>query len=174
MLHVFWNYLAAMKALISTMILLCMLQTGRTQDSIAGRRIGSPMPAFMLRLPNETYFYQKDLNPKKHTVLMIFSPDCDHCIQQTRALTDSIRLFNNTQFILSTTLPMERLKDFYQSFNLSQHRKQLVAGRDVLFFFSKYFENHFLPFIAIYDPRQQLKVVFEGNVTMKTLLTHTN
>lgn len=163
-----------MKSWFTLWFFLHGILTAMASDSIPARLANEKMPAFTLLQADSTYFFQKDLSTKKHTVIMLFSPDCDHCQSQTRALTDSLALFSNTQFVMSTTLPFDRLKDFYRTYNLVRHKKQLKVGRDFLFFFSKYFQNHFLPFIAVYDSRQNLKAVYEGNVSMKELLRITN
>ena len=163
-----------MKHWFSLWLFLHGIFPAMASDSIPARLANEKMPAFTLLQADSTYFFQKDLSTKKHTVIMLFSPDCDHCQSQTRALTDSMTIFSNTQFVMSTTLPFDKMKDFYRAFQLEKHKKQLKVGRDFLFFFSKYFQNHFLPFIAVYDARQNLKGVYEGNVSIKELLRITN
>jgi thiol-disulfide isomerase/thioredoxin len=132
------------------------------------------LPDFKLLLPDSvTNFYTEHLDPKKTTVLISFSPECDHCKLQTKEIIEHIEEFKDVQFVMATTLPFGTMKAFYDEYKIASY-KNIFMGRDVLYFFPKYFRNHSFPLLVVYNKKQQPIHYFDGGVSITELIKATN
>lgn len=128
-----------------------------------------PLPQFSILLADSlTWYTKKDLSQKKKTIIMVFSPDCDHCKHEIELIKKNIRQFSGTQIVMATTLSLEKMKDFYNRYDLGRY-KNITVGRDTRYFFPSYFKVQFLPFMAIYDKNFKLLKTFEGTTKWEEL-----
>ncbi|MBX2922633.1 MAG: redoxin domain-containing protein [Chitinophagaceae bacterium] len=122
-----------------------------------------PLPQFSIVLPDSTTIYTKDQLPKgKKVILILFSPDCDHCKHETERIKKNIDLFKKSHIVMISTMPFEKIRGFSKEFSLDQY-KNIVVGRDPKYFLAGFYKIHYLPFIAVYDKKQQFIKSFEGN-----------
>lgn len=130
----------------------------------------STIPAFTLyRAPDSTSFTREDLKKNKNTIFIVFSPDCSHCQNEAKMITENIKQFKNTQFVMLTYLPYDEMIAFYKVFRIYKY-PQITMGRDTKFFFPIYFGVRNLPGIYIYDKKGHFKKSFEGDVKPETIL----
>ncbi len=128
------------------------------------------IPEFTLyKAPDSTAFNREDLKKKRNTIFIVFSPDCSHCQHETEMLTQNMKRFKNTQFVMLTYLPYQEMMDFYNHYHIANY-PEITMARDVKFFFPVYFRVRNLPSIFIYDKSGHLKKSFEGDVKPETLL----
>lgn len=120
------------------------------------------LPPFELKGLDGRKIKRDDLAKNRGTILMFFSPDCNHCLQQMDWMKQAKEELKPYNFILATYQPLEDLKGFYQSYKLEEW-KNIYIGRDEKYFLPPYFRIRNLPFIALYDKKGQLISVFEGN-----------
>jgi hypothetical protein len=161
-------------------ILLMMATTTATvfafpqlTDSIPAHLKNLALPDFKIILPDSTNFYTENLSKKKITIIIYFSPECEHCIHQTEELIQNIDRFTTTQIVMATTLPFEKMKMFYTKMNIAKYRN-IIMGQDVLFFFPKYYQNHYLPGIAVYNKKRALLNFYDGGVKTEELIKLVN
>ncbi len=139
-------------------------------DTIPAHLQNLRLPDFKLLLTDSsTSFYTEQLSKKKTTILMSFSPDCDHCKNQTKELVENIQKLRSVQIVMATTYPFEMMKQFYTDYQISNY-KNIIMGRDVLYFFPKYYRNHYLPLITIYNKNGELIHYFDGGVPTAKLI----
>ncbi len=139
-------------------------------DSIPKHLLNLPLPDFkILLVDGKTNFYTENLSLDKNTMIMYFSPECDHCRYQTKELIKHIEQFSEVQIVMSTVLPFEKMKQFYDDLKIGQY-KNIIMGRDVLFFFPKYFRNQYLPGIAVYDKNKTLLNFYDGGAKTEELI----
>lgn len=142
-----------------------------------------PLPPF-LRLPDvpsyklllmdsARYAYKYQLKKDMPVVVVYFSPDCDHCREETRRITDSMKLLKKVQFVFASYAPFAQVKKFYEEFQLAKY-KNLVFGRDEQFFFPRFYDVKYTPFVAVYGKDWKLLRVFEGGSTVAKLLATLN
>ena len=127
------------------------------------------LPPFELKGLDGKAIKRDNLLKNRGTILMFFSPDCNHCLQQMdwmKQVKEELKAYN---FVLATYQPLEELKGFYQSFRLDEW-KNIYIGRDEKYFLPPYFRIRNLPFIALYDKKGQLISVFEGNTKTDLIL----
>jgi thioredoxin-related protein len=155
---------------LSLFAVLNLSASAKSLDTIPQHLKNLKLPDFKLLLPDSvTNFYTEELSTKKTTILMSFSPDCDHCKQQTKEIIQNINQLKDVQIVMGTTLPFGMMKAFYEEYKISSH-KNITMGRDVLYFFPKYFQNHYLPLIAIYNKKGELLHYFDGGVSTSELI----
>ncbi|HRO45039.1 thioredoxin-like domain-containing protein [Agriterribacter sp.] len=131
-----------------------------------------PLPQFSILLTDSVTWYTKnDLPRKKKTVIMLFSPDCEHCKHETELIKKNISQFSGTQIVMVTPMPFAKMQEFYEHFELHKF-KNITVGRDPKFFFSNYFKVHYLPFFAIYDKNYKLLKTFEGSTKLEDLVKY--
>ncbi len=146
------------------------VSAGSSIDSIPAHLKNLRLPDFKLLLPDSsTNFYTENLKPNRYTILISFSPECDHCKQQTQEITEQISRFKNAQIVMSTTLPFGMMKDFHKAYKIASF-KNITMGRDVLYFFPKYFRNHYLPLIAVYNKKGELIHYADGGMPTAELI----
>jgi thiol-disulfide isomerase/thioredoxin len=122
----------------------------------------------ILLMDSVTFAYKYQLKKNKPVVVIYFSPDCDHCKTETKQITDSMKLLKNVQFVFTSYGKFEEMKKFYEEYGLSRF-KNIIYGRDVMFFFPRFYDVKFTPFVAVYDKDWKLVRVFEGGTTVAKL-----
>ena len=159
-----------MRNVLLILSLFTATQVFAANDSIPQPLKNLKLPDFKLLLPDSaTNFYTEQLSSKKTTILISFSPECDHCKQQTKEIIENIERLKNVQIVMATTLPFEMMKAFHAEYKIASY-KNIIMGRDVLYFFPKYFLNHYLPLIAIYNKKGELLHYFDGGVSTTELI----
>lgn len=144
-------------------------QTDSAQENAPYLRYPT-IPEFTIyKAPDSTAFTREYLEKKKNTIFMIFSPDCSHCQNEAKMLTQNIKQFKNTQFVMITYLPYDEMMAFYRVYHIANY-PQITMGRDTKFFFPVYFRVRNLPSLFIYDKNGHFKKSFEGDVKPETLL----
>lgn len=128
-----------------------------------------PLPQFKVALnADNKLFTEKDLPKGKNVMVMLFSPDCDHCKKETEIITKNIAQFKNTHILMITSQPFDKIAEFSNKFEL-QHYKNITVSRDDKHFFPVYFKIKYFPFLAVYDKKRQFKKSFEGDTKLETL-----
>ncbi len=159
-----------MKSLIFIIAVFSSLTTSASVDSIPAHLKGLKIPDFKLLLVDSvTNFYTENLDAKKNTLILLFSPDCDHCQHQTEDIIKNTDAFKNTQIVMTTVLPFPMMKAFYERYQLSKY-KNIIMGRDVLFFFSPYYRSQYTPYLALYNKKGELIFTNDGQVKIETLI----
>ncbi|MDX2046690.1 MAG: hypothetical protein SFU87_07870 [Chitinophagaceae bacterium] len=160
-----------MKRIILLLVVVIISETAAAQnDSIAPYLRVPVLPQFsILKTDSVTWITKTDLKTGIPTIIMLFSPDCDHCQKQTEIITANIKLLGNTQIVMTTYQPMEKMRWFNEKYGLAKY-PNIYLGRDVKYFFGPFFRIRFAPFIAIYDRSESLFKVYEGGAKIDKLL----
>lgn len=142
------------------------------KDSSAPAYTHFPLPQFSVLLPDSaTWYTKKDLPKNKKTLIMVFSPDCEHCQHEVELIKTNISKFKRTQILMVTPIAFDKTKKFYDKYELSNF-SNIIVGHDPKFFFTGYFKLRMFPFIAIYDKKYNLVKTFEGAPKMDDLLEY--
>lgn len=128
------------------------------------------LPHFDLLKSDSTTLYSSGaIEKNKPLLLILFSPDCEHCQKFTKSLLDSINYLRDFSIVFATNDPIERLKAFESHFGTKSY-PNIVLGRDVNYFFPRLFKNQPPPIIAVYNKEKALKNIFYGAPTIKQIL----
>lgn len=126
------------------------------------------IPPFSLQAPDNSTFTREDLPKHRKTIIMYFSPDCDHCKHQTEDLLKNMDRLKGVQIVMATYQPFEEMVAFYKEHEISKY-PSIKMGRDTKFFFVPYYKISNLPYLALYDAKGDLIKTFEGNVSIAKL-----
>lgn len=121
------------------------------------------LPPFTLLGVDSQSFTREDLQKHKKTLIMYFSPECDHCKHQTEDMLKDIDKLKEIQIVMTTYDPFEEMATFYRSYNLAKY-PNIKVGRDTKYFFGPFYQFHRLPYQALYDEKGKLITTFAGNI----------
>ncbi len=95
---------------ISLLILSFSAVSAQDQESVtkAGYLKFPTIPPFTLIGIDSTKFTRDKLAKHKKTMIMIFSPGCDHCRHQTDSMLANIDQLRDVQILMSTYQPFTR------------------------------------------------------------------
>jgi len=128
------------------------------------------VPALQLLLSDSTTKYTKENLPKKKPVLIIlFSPDCEHCQHEAEQIVANKENLKNIQIVMATTYPIYKMKAFSEQYGLSQ-MENVVVARDPFYILPSFYEIRNLPYMALYDKKGKLLQTFEGSVGIDKIL----
>ena len=122
-------------------------------------------PPVKLMLPGNATFTKADLPKKKPVMLMVFSPMCEHCKQETEELITNIALFRRSVIVMATMMPYDSMMTFREKYKLDQF-ENIIVGQDFQFFLPTYYMITNLPFLAFYDKKGRLISSFEGSLPL--------
>lgn len=129
------------------------------------------LPAFnILLLDSSTVFNTYNVPQGKPTVLMFFSPDCDHCEMQTDSILKHMDAMKNVNFYLFTPLSLAQTRVFYNKLGLKKY-PNITVGQDSQFFFPAFYGTSYVPYIVVYDRNKKLVKGWEGGVKIPELLS---
>lgn len=162
-----------MKKTLLSLLVLTISFAGLAQTEPATeapyKRFPTP-PPFKLLLPDSTtHFTKDDLAKKKAVLMMVFSPDCDHCQHETEAIIKHIDELKKVQIVMATLLPFQKMKEFYVKYDL-QRFANIKVGKDMNYMLSSFYDMHNLPFLAFYDKKGNLIEGIEGALPIEKVI----
>ena len=127
------------------------------------------IPSFkLINVADSSIFTKDNLKKKKATIIMMFSPDCEHCQAETKELTAKIGLFKKAQIIMASPLDFNYLKEFYNEYKIADY-PTITMGRDPIYFFGTFFKVRSFPSIFVYDKKGNLKNSFIGSTFVEDI-----
>lgn len=128
------------------------------------------LPNFsILQEDSTTWYTARDIKKGVPVIIILFSPECEHCKKQASLMTKNMGELRNTEIIMSTFQPIYKMKDFVRQYKLYQY-PNVHVGRDVKYFFGPFFRVRSAPFLALYDKNRNLITVFEGDTKVEKIL----
>lgn len=127
------------------------------------------LPAFKLLMQDsETVFNTYAIPEGKPTLLMFFSPDCDHCQMVTDTLIKHIDELKDVQIYMLTPMSLTAIKGFYEKMGLKKF-KNIVVAKDYEIFFPRFYKAYYVPFLVAYDRHKKYVKSFEGGGKFKDI-----
>lgn len=127
-------------------------------------------PSVRLLLPDNTGWELKAKMQKgKQLMIVVFSPDCDHCKHETEELVKNIDKFKNIQIVMATPLDLNKMNAFIKHYQLNKY-PNITVGRDNAYALPVYYDIKNLPFHAFYNANKQLISGFEGQMSVASIL----
>jgi thiol-disulfide isomerase/thioredoxin len=155
-----------------TLFILVAFSAFSQADSISAppfQRYPTVPPVKLLLTDSLTYFTKEDVSKKMEVLVMLFSPDCEHCQHETEQIIKHIDEFKDVQIIMATTLPFDKMKDFYKKYELNRF-SNIIVGRDGAFMLPVFYNVRNLPFLGLYNRKKDLITVFEGSIPVERIL----
>jgi thiol-disulfide isomerase/thioredoxin len=147
-----------------------LVKTGFAQGDSTPIYLRFPtVPPFSItKVSDSTTFSKADLAKRKATLIFVFSPDCEHCQQETAAITAHINLFKKAQIIMASPLEHRILKKFYDEYKIADH-PNIIMGRDPSYFFGTYYGIKSYPAIFLYNKKGDFVKAYDGNATVQQI-----
>lgn len=129
------------------------------------------LPNFKFNAVSGGAFTKANLKQGLATVVILFSPDCEHCQQQAKWIREGASKFsNNVQFVwVSFEENIELIRNFPVKF-LNGVKTPMYFLQDPNLEFDKYFGDSEVPTVLIYDSKGQLVKAFRSEVEVDKLL----
>lgn len=128
------------------------------------------VPPFRLLLSDSTTWVTKeDLPEKKAVLVIVFSPDCEHCKHETEEIIRRIDDFKKISIVMATPMAHAKMKEFVSQFGL-QRFPNIIVGRDVNFMLPVYYDMRNFPFLGFYNKKGDLIEGFEGSLPIDQVL----
>lgn len=153
-----------MKKISSLAFALIWVLTSFAQQQTDYQKKGAPMPNFYVNKTDGGYIIPSQLKKGKPVMIMIFSPQCEHCAYIIDSLKTVRNDVKNTQLIF---VAEERNKEYMQGFmeatkikgdaffkNIGTNKGELIYA---------IYTNKILPQITFYDAGHKLVKIFDGN-----------
>ena len=155
--------------LFCSFLLVMMTGVFAQSDSLKAPYLRFPtIPLFTLLKSDSSKITRDDLLKNRKTMIMYFSPDCDHCQHQADSMLASISKFQDIQIIMATYQPIEEMRVFYKKYKIANYQN-IKMGRDMHFFFPPFFKIANLPFMILYDKKGKLITTFEGTTPINKI-----
>jgi thiol-disulfide isomerase/thioredoxin len=133
------------------------------------KRFPQNLPLQLLLPDSTTKFTREDFARKKPVLLMLFSPDCEHCKHETESIIREMERFKKIQIVMATTAPLDRMREYIASYGLDKYNN-IVVGKDVNYLLPVYFDLKNYPFLAFYNGKKELIDVVEGALPIEKVL----
>ena len=151
----------------------------QTNTAVAGSDTLAPyqktpyIPSFKIQTPDSSWFSKSNLQPKKPTLILYFSPDCGHCQLETEELLSKMKEFNNLQIVMITSRPFEDMANFADHYKIKRF-PAIKIGTDPARLVTRFYDVKFTPFSAFYNKKGTLVKVYEKGIDMEELANLVN
>lgn len=130
-------------------------------------------PFNILAVDSATWITKDDIKKNRLTLIMFFSPECEHCKHQMQDILAQFEKFKDIEIVMATFQPFEEMKTFYNYYRISEH-PNIKMGRDEKYMLPPYYKMQSLPYLALYDKKGNYITHFEGNQKVETIMNAFN
>jgi cytochrome oxidase Cu insertion factor (SCO1/SenC/PrrC family) len=145
------------------------LNTAFSQEVVAPFKKNPHIPSFRLETVSHGEFKTEKLKKNVPTIIIFFSPSCEHCIHQMDAMMKRPTDLKKFQIVMATYQPIEELVEFDKKYNLAKH-PNFITGRDVDYFLPPFYQVANFPHFVYYDKSEKLIGSSEGNISVDDIL----
>lgn len=142
--------------------------TAQTDTTLLYKRFPI-VPSFkLINIADSTIFTKDNLKKKKPTIIMMFSPDCEHCQAETKDILANINLFKKAQILMVSPIDFKYMKEFYTEYKIANYPNITIA-RDPTYFLGTFYKIRSFPSIFVYDKKGNLKNSFIGSTFVEDI-----
>ena len=122
----------------------------------------SKLPSLnLLYTDSLTVFNTNKIPEGNPTILIYFSPDCEHCQAETQDLLTNMNSLKNVQLYFITTATIIELKKYCQDFHFEQYNN-IIAAKDYQYDFYRIYKVTSFPYLVIYNENKELVKLYKG------------
>lgn len=113
------------------------------------------LPPLEILLSDSSTIYTKQQIPKdKPVIVMVFSPDCSHCQDETKDMIAHMEELKDVHIVMITMQPLWMMKDFIAKYELAKY-SNIVIGKDIHYFTPGFYNLRNIPFMALYNKKRE-------------------
>lgn len=139
-------------------------------DTLAPYQKNTAIPPFSIQMPDSSWFSKVNLQPKKPTLILYFSPDCGHCQLETEDVLSKMKELSNLQIVMITSRPFEDMANFAEHYKISRF-PSVKIGTDPSRMVTQFYAVKFTPFSALYDKKGKLVKVYDKGIDFPELIS---
>lgn len=130
----------------------------------------SNLPAFSItKVPDSSRFDKVNLQKNKAVIIMVFSPDCEHCQVRIKEIMANIKLFKNIQLLMLSNLGYTYINRFYKEFNINKY-PNIIMGMDYRYQLGNFFTITSVPAFFLYNKNGKFVKAFDRDVPIKKII----
>ena len=127
------------------------------------------MAPFKITLLNGKSYSYNQLKKNIETILIYFSPTCDHCKDFTGELLKHQNALKDKQIIMVTYVPAEEIKPFDSLYHISSKPNFKIGTEGYSFIVRKYYDVQRFPAVYIYNKQMKLVKTLSPSQTPQAL-----
>ena len=140
----------------------------------ASQKKEEQLPAFDLLMSDSiTHMNTASIEAGHPIALLYFSPDCEHCQEETETILKHMDSLKNVRFYFITNDPLDRLRGFNIAYGLYKH-KNITVCWDNQFLFPRHFKGAFPPYLVLYDRQRRQRGIYEGGLKASQMIEIAN
>jgi thioredoxin-related protein len=159
------------KRIFLGIIISCFTMVAFSQivpDTLPYLRFKTLPPFKITNVADSSFFTKDNLKKKKSTLIIVFSPGCEHCIHATKELLAHIDLFKKAQILMASPLEHDLLKKFYNDYKIGNY-SNILMGRDPSFFLGTFYGLKSYPGIFVYNKKGKFLQSFDSDTAMEKI-----
>lgn len=129
------------------------------------------IPEFTLQTLTGEIFTKQDLPTNKPSLIIYFSPDCQHCHYEASVIRDSIQRLSDISILWVSQASKETLRNFAEEYDLTNYSNIFIL-QDQGNAFKRLMAITISPAILIYNEEQKLITLFKGETKIDTILKY--
>jgi thiol-disulfide isomerase/thioredoxin len=126
-------------------------------------------PFKLLKADSVSLFTKADLKKNKPVLVIIFSPECDHCQLETEEIIKHINDFKKIQIVMATNWPLHMMNNFSKKNDLKRFNN-ITVGKDINNMLPSFYSIRNMPYLAFYNKKGDLIDTFEGSLPVEIVL----
>ncbi len=159
-----------MKIFLLSCFLTAVVSAFAQQDTtMPAYRRYPQVPGLQLFVGDSTKYTNESLPKKKEVLLVLFSPDCDHCQREAEQIVANKEAFKKIHIIMASTYPLYRIREFAAKYGLAD-MENVVMAKDPYYLLLSFYAIRNYPYLALYDKKRKLIRTFEGSAGAEKLL----
>jgi protein-disulfide isomerase len=127
------------------------------------------MPQFKITKADGKIFKAADLKSGKSTLLVYFSPECDHCQVFMKAYFKKADAFAKANVLMITYLPADRVVTSVKEYPVNKFTNITVGTEGMTFVVRDHLGIQNMPFAALYDKKNRLIRKYERDIPLDEL-----
>ena len=149
-------------------VCLCKLVAAQTDSTVLYYSLKN-VPAFTItKVPDSTKFTKVDLLKANPSIIIFFSPDCEHCQKETQKLTAGMDLLKKPKIIMVSAMEHHFNKTFFEDYKIADY-PNIVMGREPTLLLGAYLKVQSLPTTFVYDKKGNFVKVFKGTIPVEEI-----
>lgn len=158
-----------LKFILLAIIVFCISIQAYSQTDTLPYLKDKKMPALVFLNMDSTEFNTYNIKKGKKSVLIYFSPDCDHCQMLTKEIIANLDSLKKAKIYMISPIGLNITREFDKEYKVSQ-QKNMHIYKDEQHSFVSYYGLKFFPFVVVYDEKKNLIKALEGAAKIEDLI----
>lgn len=130
------------------------------------------MPQFKITQANGKIFKASELKTGRPTLLIYFSPECDHCQVFMKEFFKKGDAFTKSNILMITFLPIDRVVSFVKEYPIEKYPNIITGTEGMGFLVRDHLGIQNMPFAALFDKNNKLINKYEREIPLDVILAN--